>query len=177
MELELVQWGNSQGDGSVNGTKCQHGAPECRTMMIYACNKYTSTPAAHAQFVECFDQILIHTFPKGLPENTVNLTFADESLQTCAKQQGVDWATLDKCSTGPEGAGYFAQEKKKTPAHQGVPFVSINGAPIVYNSQTLNLIDEVCKAYKGTNKPKACSAPTLDMKEEDYSYTSLLTRA
>lgn len=169
-----MQWGNSMGDGTVNGTKCQHGPPECKTMMIYACNKYTSTPDKHAAFVECFDQTLMAAFPKGLPEGSVNMTFAEQGLKACSQKQGLDWDTLSKCSTSSEGAGYFAKEKTKTPAHQGVPFVSINGAPIVYNSQTLNLIDEVCKAYKGSPKPAACSKVEA---VEDRSYNSLITLA
>jgi len=180
MELELVQWGNAQGDGTVKNTKCQHGIPECKTMMVYACNKYTATPAAHASFVECFDQVLIHAFPKGLPEGTVNLTFAEASLKGCATKQGLNYATLEECSTSSEGAGYFAKEKAKTPGHKGVPFVSINGGAIIYNSQSLNLIDEVCKAYTGSVKPPACtkspSNSTLAA-ASPYSYSSILTLA
>jgi len=161
MELDLVQWGNSQGDGTVKGTTCQHGPPECKTMAIYACHKYTHNTTAHAEFLECFDQILIKTFPKGLPEGAVNLTFAESSLSVCAAKQGIDYKTLNKCATGPEGAKYFAQEKAKTPKHTGVPFVSVNGAPILYNNGSLNLIVEVCNAYKGSPKPKACSNRTL----------------
>lgn len=161
MELELVQWGNSQGDGSVNGTTCQHGVPECKTMQIYACHKYTQNASAHASFVECFDQILIKTFPKGLPEGAVNLTFAEASLAVCAAKGGLAYKTLDTCATGKEGAGYMLKEKAKTPKHNGVPFVSINGAAIVYDSAKLNLIASVCAAYKGSPKPAACSNATL----------------
>lgn len=179
MELELVQWGNANGDGTVKNTTCQHGIPECKTMMVYACNKYTATPAAHASFVECFDQILIKTFPKGLPEGTVNVTFAEASLKTCAAKLGLNYETLDKCATSSEGEGYFAKEKAKTPAHHGVPFVSINGGAIIYNSQSLNLIDEVCKAYKGSVKPAACKSTSNSTLADTsrYSYTSLATLA
>jgi len=144
-------------------------------MMIYACNKYTSTSDAHAKFLECFDQALIKAFPKGLPEGTVNTTFAEATLKTCATSQGLDYDTLDKCSTSSEGAGYFAKEKALTPAHHGVPFVSINGGAVMYNSATLDLVSEICKAYTGSPKPAACNK-SLTV-EEDYSYTSLITLA
>lgn len=182
VEVDLVQWGNSEGDATLNGTKCQHGPPECKTMRIYACQKYASTPTAHAQFVECFDQALMKGFPKGLPEGAVNMTFAVDSLQACATAQGLDYKSLDTCSTSSEGEGYFAKEKALTDAagggggHKGVPFVTINGGAIIYNSQSLNLIDEVCKAYTGSPKPKACGA-SIDNEQPDYSYTSLLTEA
>lgn len=161
VDLDVVQWGNTQGDGTVQGSKCQHGPPECKTMMIYACNKYTTTPDKHADFIECFDSALMKAFPKGLPEGTVNTTFAVASLKACATAQGVDFAKLDQCSTSSEGAGYFAKEKAATPAHKGVPFISVNGAPIIYDSATLNLVDTVCKAYAaagGTSPPAACNA-------------------
>lgn len=169
IELDLVQWGNSMGDGTVNGTTCQHGVPECKTMQIYACHKYTSNATAHADFLECFDQILMKTFPKGLPEGAVNLTFAESSLAVCATQMGRDYKVLDKCATGPEGVGYFLKEKAKTPKHNGVPFISVNGAPIVYNSAKLNMIKLVCDAYKGSPKPKACPAEEA----APHAYTSL----
>ena len=111
----------------------------------------------HADFIECFDSALIKTFPKGLPEGTVNTTFAVATLKTCATAQGIDWATLDTCSASTEGAGYFAKEKTLTPPHKGVPFISLNGAPIVYDSATLNLVDAICKAYTGT-PPAACKS-------------------
>lgn len=175
LDLELVQWGNAAGDGTIKNSTCQHGKPECFTMMMYACNKYTSTPAAHASFIACFDDILIQTFPKGLPEGTVNTTFAKATLKKCAVKQGVDYDAMAKCAISKEGEGYFAKEKALTPEHTGVPFVTINGGKVIYNSQTLNLIQEVCKAYKGSDKPAACSAEMVE--EPDYSYTSLVTPA
>jgi len=176
LDLEIVQWGNTQGDGTVKNSKCQHGLPECKTMQIYACHKYTSTAAAHATFVDCFDNVLIKAFPKGLPEGTVNITFAEASLKQCAQKLGVDYNKLDKCSTSSEGEGYFQKEKALTPTHTGVPFVTINGGAVIYNSQTLNLVQEVCNAYKGSKKPAACTSLNSTITDPD-SYTSLLTPA
>mgnify|MGYP006134599059 CR=1 FL=1 len=175
MDLEVVQWGNSMGDGTIKGTTCQHGAVECRTMMVYACDKYTATADKHAQYIKCYDDILMETFPAGLPEpSPVNMTFADASLKKCATQLGADWSALDTCASGSEGEGYFAKEKAKTPAHSGVPFVTIDGGAIIYNSQTLNLITEVCKAYTGATKPAACSTA---LQAERGAYTTLFTPA
>jgi hypothetical protein len=36
------------------------------------------------------------------------------------------------------------REKVKTPAHRGVPFVTLDGGAILYNSPTLDLLAEVC---------------------------------
>lgn len=184
LDLEVVQWGNTLGDGTIKGTTCQHGPVECRVEMLYACNKYTASADSHAKFVKCFDDILIATFPHGLPEpSPVNLTFADASLQKCASQLGADYTQLDKCASGSQGEGYFAQEKAKTPAHRGVPFVTIDGGPILYNSATLNLPVEVCKAYTGSPKPAACAtaleeadAPVV-MPLSPHAYTTLFEPA
>ena len=160
MELEVVQWGNTQ---NTSGTPtCQHGAMECHVMTVYACDKYTAaTPMDHANFVECFDKALMAAFPKGLPEPTpVNKTWADAAFSTCAAANKQDWKKLEACAAGDDGLQYFLQEGAKTPSHHAVPFVSINGGPIIYNSATLNLKDEVCKAYTGT-KPKACTDVTV----------------
>lgn len=146
-------------------------------MQVYACNKYTASNAAHATYVECFDQALMKAFPKGLPEGAVNMTFAVSALGACAKAQGIDYSVLDKCSTSTEGEGYFKKEKALTPTHQGVPFVKINGGAIQYNSAKLNLIEAVCAAYTGSPKPAACSKNATQTEEEDHSYTSLISKA
>jgi len=159
IDLEIVQWGNTLGDGTLQDTTCQHGAAECRVQRVYACNKYRTHADEHAKFVKCFDDLLLETFPAGLPEpSPVNRTFADASLHRCAKLGGFSYASLDKCASGAEGEGFFAREKAKTPAHRGVPFVALDGGAILYNSPTFDLLAEVCKAYTGSPKPAACTA-------------------
>ena len=76
IDLEIVQWGNTLGDGTLQvpcpqpspssspnsspnpipipspspnpsqNTTCQHGAVECRVQRVYACNKYRTQCAA-----------------------------------------------------------------------------------------------------------------------------------
>jgi len=143
-------------------------------MKYYACSKYTATNAVHLGFVECFDSTLITSFPKGLPAGTVNETFAKATLKVCATKGGLDYSKLDACTQTSEGAGYFDKERVATPAHKGVPFVTINGGAPVYNSQTLNLIDEVCKAYTGATKPAACNTQA---EVSPDAYTSMISLA
>jgi len=119
-----------------------------------------------------FDQ----SISKRTARRTVNITFAEASLKQCAQKLGVDYNKLDKCSTSSEGEGYFQKEKALTPTHTGVPFVTINGGAVIYNSQTLNLVQEVCNAYKGSKKPAACTSLNSTITNQD-SYTSLLTPA
>lgn len=190
IDLEIVQWGNTLGDGTLQGTTCQHGAVECRVQRVYACNKYRTHADEHASFVKCFDDVLLQTFPAGLPEpSPVNRTFADAALHSCATQLHFSYAFLDRCASGAEGEGFFVREKVKTPAHRGVPFVTLDGGAILYNSPSLDLLAEVCKAYMGSPKPAACTAPpssevearpataSLPVPRSPYAYTSLLSPA
>ncbi len=39
------------------------------------------------------------------------------------------------------------REKVKTPAHRGVPFVTLDGGAILYNSPSLDLLAEVCLGF------------------------------
>lgn len=142
-------------------------------MQYYACSKYTYPSATHLAFVECFDSTLITTFPKGLPAGTVNQTFAESTLASCATKGGLDWKAMQSCTQSSKGAGFLDQERVLTPAHKGVPFYVINGGAVVYNSQTTDLIAEVCKAYTG-DKPAACNTVA---EVSPYAYTSLMTAA
>jgi len=172
---EVVEWGNAMGDGG-DTTQCQHGAVECTVMKTYACSKYkySKSSKAHLEFLHCFDSTLIKTFPAGLPPGTVNASFAEKVISSCAGSLSMDATALTACAAGDEGKGYFAQEKTKTPTHTGVPFVTVNGGPILYNSQTLNLPAEVCKAYTGT-KPAVCAEYL--QQESPFAYTSFMTKA
>ena len=176
MEIpEVVEWGNAMGDGSA-ATQCQHGPVECTVMKTYACSKYkySSDALTHLKFLHCFDSTLITTFPAGLPPGTVNASFAAKVIQMCASSLSMDSTALAACGAGDEGVAYFAQEKAKTPAHTGVPFVKINDGPILYNSATLNLPASVCKAYNGT-KPAACAG--FLQQESPFAFTSFMTMA
>lgn len=157
MTLEYVGWGNAHGDGT-NATTCQHGPVECYAMRHFACAKYSPSTAASkvVDYVECFDQTLIKTFPAGLPPGTVNETFASTVLEDCAKSAGYIWTSVHSCATSEAGDARVAKEAAKTPDHKGVPFVTLDDGPVMYNSATLNLIKEVCKAFTGP-KPAACT--------------------
>ena len=52
---------------------------------------------------------------------------------------------------------YFAAEAALTPAHTGVPFITLDDGEPVYNDGTLDLVATICEAYKGIVKPSACT--------------------
>ena len=94
----------------------------------------------------------------GIPEGTVNQTFADSTLRSCAEQQGVDYDAITTCSEDADkGVEYFAAEAALTPAHTGVPFITLDDGEPVYNDGTLDLVATICEAYKGIVKPSACT--------------------
>jgi len=169
MDLELVEWGNAEGEGGLN-TTCQHGPVECQVMRVYACNKYTNGVMFQNAFAACVDESLIEQFPSGLPPGTVNSTVADATFASCAAKQKLNYSGLKACAESSAGYLLFAKEKAKTPAHQGVPFVTIDGT-LIYNSATLDLASEVCKAYQGP-KPTACTS--TEESQSPYSYNSPL---
>jgi len=157
MTMEYVGWGNADGNGN-SSTVCQHGPVECLALRHFACAKYnTAGGDKPLDYVECFDHTLITTFPQGLPPGTVNASFAAKVLQSCASSVGVDWSTVHMCASTSVGDALFAKEKAKTPAHSGVPFVTLNDGPVILNSATLNLVKSVCEAYTGV-KPAACAS-------------------
>lgn len=154
-------WGNARGPAA--NVTCQHGAPECRVQMVYACSKnlYPGVDS-YLPYIHCVDDTLIKLFPKGLPEGAVNLTTANKVLTECATTVGHDFAKLDACAKGPDGIKYIGAEMSKTPAHMGVPFWTINGGAVTYPNATNkeDLIKIVCAAYTGSPKPAACTNPS-----------------
>ena len=150
-------------------------------MRHFSCAKYSpSTGGSILDYVECFDQTLITTFPSGLPPGTVNHTFATKVLEDCAAPSNYDWTEIHSCATSSAGDALVAKDKAETPAHKGVPFVTIDSGAVIYNSADLNLITEVCKAYTGT-KPAACSTAAVvtveDQSEPPSAYTGLTALA
>ena len=65
-------------------------------------------------------------------------------------------SSLSSCATGDKGKQLLINAGKRTGSHMYVPWVQINGAHST--SAEDNLVKAVCNAYKGANKPKACSA-------------------
>jgi len=172
MDLDVVFWGNAQGPASK--VTCQHGPPECRVQMVYACSKnlYPGVDN-YLPFAHCVDDTLIKMFPKGLPEGTVNMTLANSVMTQCAKTVGHDYAKLDACATGADGVKYIGEEMAKTPAHKGVPFWQIGDGAVTYPDQTNkeDLLKLVCDALTGT-KPAACASPLVVTTSKDLSEAS-----
>jgi len=168
MDIDVVMWGNAQGDPTTGEVKCQHGSVECWLHSVYACSKNLNpTVDAYLPLIHCFDETLITTFPGGLPAGTVNQSYAESTMTSCAKEVSLDFAAITKCIGSDDGLKFLAAEMTKTPSHTGVPFTVINDISSA-DSQTgppLDVITMVCNAYNGT-KPKNCTT----LAKSPYAY-------
>lgn len=116
---------------------CQHGEKECYGNMIELCaiNHY---PNIQWDYILC-------------QESSVD--FSDEGVTKCAEEAGMDASVILKCANGKEGPLLHLEAADKTPEHNGVPWVIVDGK--VKTDQD-DLIDMICDAYKG-EKPKPCN--------------------
>jgi hypothetical protein len=89
-----------------------------------------------------------------LEENGGNIMGA---VQQCAAASGLDFATLEACYTGPEGAALELAAANATVPHTFVPWTTINnGKTFCSNSDCDNFVTALCKAYTGP-KPASCT--------------------
>ncbi|CAG2181879.1 unnamed protein product [Oppiella nova] len=78
----------------------------------------------------------------------------------CATKQGLDWAAIDECATGPLGRGLHLQAgevyNKVTPKGFTVPHIVIDGkwTAEINDKAEKDLVALVCDTYTGT-KPDA----------------------
>lgn len=82
-----------------------------------------------------------------------------KDAQQCVTKAGLSWANVHACATGQLGqllvnAAADATEAL-SPAHQWVPWVTVNGAPL---DDLNNVISIVCNHYQGPTKPAICNA-------------------
>ncbi|ESO00965.1 hypothetical protein HELRODRAFT_185746 [Helobdella robusta] len=146
LELDLVPYGNAEEVWNHDRWDflCQHGPEECHINMIHSC------------------ALDIYPF---------NLTFAFHActettklfLEQCATKYGLDLAALEKCGSSSHGNQLEHMMADKTdnlnPPHQYVPWITINGqhTDSIQEQAERDMVSLVCRAYKGSKKPAACS--------------------
>ena len=69
----------------------------------------------------------------------------------------LDWTKLNDCWTGAQGAKLEAEAAAATPAHDYVPWATVNGVNHCSDSNCDTILQYVCAAYTGT-APAACTA-------------------
>jgi interferon, gamma-inducible protein 30 len=151
--FEEVPYGNAQTSPSGKVT-CQHGPSECQGNLFEACAVAQSTPTGGQwlPFITCM---------------YADFSSVPAPAQSCASSAGLDWATLNACATGPEGAKLIAANANRTnnlnPPHTYVPWVTVNGTlvpdPPTGGPSEADVIAAICAAYvppAGGAKPACC---------------------
>jgi len=120
---------------------CQHGDAECQGNRYMACaKKVDSQVGKYMSFVHCLEA--------GFE------SLSEQMAAGCADTAGIDKAALSDCFNGDSGQAALIEEAKKTPDHEGVPWILVNGQSI---DPPEGLVGAVCNAYTGP-KPPGCSS-------------------
>jgi len=126
---------------------CQHGPNECMGNLIEGCVKDLN-PTDYWPFVACYEE------PPN-PSRT-DPTYPTKMLAKCAAETGINGEAVTACISDPAKALAISTTNAKQtaaliPAHEGTPWVLINGRPF----QGQSLLKAVCAAYTGP-KPAGC---------------------
>eukprot|EP00656_Telonema_subtile_P025122 TRINITY_DN27237_c0_g1_i1.p1 TRINITY_DN27237_c0_g1~~TRINITY_DN27237_c0_g1_i1.p1 ORF type:complete len:174 (+),score=25.87 TRINITY_DN27237_c0_g1_i1:319-840(+) len=123
---------------------CQHGEDECLANRLEGC-AFLSTPfPAWVPFVACYEK---------------DGDLSVQNAQKCALASKLEYTTMAKCEKGAQGKGVDLANARATLAYSGdwmgTPTVTVAGVTVSNPAEGTNLLDAVCKAYKGY-KPAAC---------------------
>jgi interferon gamma-inducible protein 30 len=92
---------------------------------------------------------------------------------SCASKFGLNYASINACTSSQEGAAFMTKIGQVTnalqPPHQWTPWVVINDKPLTSAQLGQSLIRLVCAQYTGT-KPAACNAPEFDIVLRDEGF-------
>ncbi|KAL5817260.1 hypothetical protein ACOSQ3_025638 [Xanthoceras sorbifolium] len=148
VDLHLSPWGNARIRYSDNITTfdCQHGPSECLLNTVEACAiDIWPEVTEHFPFINCVETLVYeHKYPQW---------------ETCFDKLGLDSKLVSDCYTSGYGKKlelqYAAETNSLEPPHTYVPWVVVDGQPLYEDYE--NFISYICKAYKGSTVPKACS--------------------
>ncbi|XP_057514023.1 gamma-interferon-responsive lysosomal thiol protein [Actinidia eriantha] len=160
VDLNLFPWGNAKIRGN-NTFSCQHGPSECLLNTIEAC-AIEAWPDLnkHFSFIYCVETLV---YERKYPE-----------WETCFDKLGLDPTPITECYSSGYGneleLQYAAQTNALQPPHEYVPWVVVDGQPLYEDYE--NFISYICKAYKGTAVPNACSDLALNTIPKEKAYSS-----
>lgn len=160
MNVTLVPFGNSRFT-ALGKLECQHGEDECKADSWEQC-AITLYPKfeQHWPFYLCIEEA-----SKSCGEGAGTCVLG--KIEGCATSSGLDYSKLSACTGNKAEAKRLQHEfAKMTPAdHSYVPWVVVDGK-LSKNSD--KLIQQVCKAYKGT-KPAGCKKAEAQQEETAQS--------
>lgn len=151
MDFMLYPYGNARQTQASDGSwtfDCQHGEDECTGNLIEACaihlNNATKTWFPMIKCIEGSNKLPAKSAPK------------------CASDNGIDYKPILACTTSSLGNKVMHQIGSNTdnlnPPHKWTPWVVMNGTPLTDDQLDVDLYKTVCAAYRGNNKPAACSS-------------------
>ena len=83
--------------------------------------------------------------------------------------RSLSWPSISNCASGPSGNSLMHEYALRTaslrPAHEYVPWVTIDGEHEASAEEDGGLLAAVCRAYKG-RRPKECQGEEEDEWEE-----------
>ncbi|KAK6927133.1 Gamma interferon inducible lysosomal thiol reductase GILT [Dillenia turbinata] len=146
IDLNLVPYGNAKLRSNSTIIDCQHGPAECLLNTIEACaiNVWPDL-TDHFSFMYCVETLVYeHKYPQW---------------ESCFEELGFDPKPISDCYASGYGLELELQYANETnslePPHQYVPWVVVNGEPLYEDYE--DFVTYVCKAYKGSAVPNACS--------------------
>eukprot|EP00743_Colponemidia_sp_Colp-15_P004023 GILK01004336.1.p1 GENE.GILK01004336.1~~GILK01004336.1.p1 ORF type:complete len:229 (-),score=29.38 GILK01004336.1:137-823(-) len=153
VDWNIVPYGNAHQTQDSTGKwafTCQHGAKECQGNLIETCAIRLSKQdvTVYAPFLICMEQ---SQDPIG-------------SASACAQKTGMDFDAISACVASDDGNQYqhemAADTEALTPAHQYVPWITINGQhdDDIQSKAENNLIAVICSSYTGSSRPAACAS-------------------
>ena len=149
-DLELVPYGNARVITRDPPTfSCQHGEKECFGNMVELC-AIKHFPDRWWNFVVCEEK---------------NPDFSDDGIAVCASEADIDAAEIIECSQSEEGPRLHLEAADKTPKHEYVPWVVVNGKVM---SEQDDFLQMVCDAYEG-KKPASCSKQSNEVEKVKMS--------
>lgn len=161
--FDLVWWGNADRNPTTGKVTCQHGEVECAGNLYFGCGQALYPEATHMKFVHCFDWSCIFGCPGGCDSPLPKADYT-KFIKNCSSYAGMDQTKVTTCATGAQGKAILAAAEKKTPSHDYVPWVVIDGKHDKRaEASERALAGAVCRAYKGTDKPAGCKLENLAM--------------
>ncbi|EOA18969.1 hypothetical protein CARUB_v10007604mg [Capsella rubella] len=158
-DLKLFPFGNAHVSTNLTIT-CQHGEEECKLNALEACAIRTwPNPKLHYKFIQCVEK-------------------DTNKWETCVKRSRYEKAIKD-CYNGDLSKKLILEYAKQTmslkPKHEYVPWVTLNGKPLYDNYD--NLVEQICKVYKGKAIPKICNSSTLSKRKVSKLQVSYVDEA
>ena len=140
-DLKLVPYGNAHVLTRDPPTfQCQHGEKECYGNFVQLC-AMEHNKENYWDFLIAIDEAA---------------DYSDESVKKVAGETGLDGAAILECAKGTEGPLLHLKAADKTPNHEYVPWLVINGKHIEHEKIQTTFVKEICDAYKG-DKPAICN--------------------